>query len=84
MAPAVRCDPTSSKQFTANATEYAGFELDFPRAAVAGATGHPRLFVLSSDGHAAELPLSDKEEARVLRAKLAESERSAKGAGTRT
>jgi oxalate---CoA ligase len=68
-----------SKQFTANSTEYAGFELDFRRAAVVGATGHPRLFVLSSDGHAAELRLSDKEEARLLRAKLDESERSARG-----
>ena len=42
---------------------------------VVDAAENARLFVLSTDGHAAELRLSDKEEARALRAKLEESER---------
>jgi amino acid adenylation domain-containing protein len=52
--------------------EYAGFDFKFWRAAVAGATERPRLFVLSSNSRAAELRFGAVQEAMAVRAELAD------------
>jgi amino acid adenylation domain-containing protein len=52
--------------------EYAGFDFKFRRAAVVGAMERPRLFVLSSNGRAAELRFGAVQEAMAVRAELAD------------
>jgi predicted nuclease with TOPRIM domain len=52
--------------------EYAGFDFKFRRATVVGAMERPRLFVLSSNGLAAELRFSAVQEAMAVRAELAD------------
>src|SRR5262245_51208206 len=52
--------------------EYAGFDFRFRRAAVVGAMERPRLFVLSSNGRAAELRFGAVQEAMAVRAELAD------------
>jgi hypothetical protein len=52
--------------------EYAGFDFKFRRAAVVGAMERPRLFVLSSNGRAAELRFGAVQEAMAVRTELAD------------
>jgi hypothetical protein len=73
-----------AQQLSAPSAKYAGFELTFWRSAIVGAVERPRLFVLSSDGCAAELrfnavaevlalrqeTLAQRQEASALRAEL--------------
>jgi len=47
--------PDVAKHLAATSAQYAGFNFSFRRSAAAGVMGRPRLFVLSSDGSAAEL-----------------------------
>jgi pimeloyl-ACP methyl ester carboxylesterase len=66
--------PDIAQQLSASTAQYAGFDFRFRRAAAVGAVERPRLFVLSSNGRAAELRLSAVQEVMALRAKLAEME----------
>ncbi len=50
--------PDVAKSLAATSAQYAGFNFCFRRSAAAGVMGRPRLFVLSSDGSAAELKCS--------------------------
>lgn len=59
----------------AGATPYAGFLFNFRGVASSGEWARPRLFVLSSNGGAAELRISMEEELMTLRARLAEHQR---------
>jgi len=47
--------PDVAKRLAATSAKYAGFNFTFPRSAAVGVVGRPRLFVLSSDGCAAEI-----------------------------
>jgi pimeloyl-ACP methyl ester carboxylesterase len=49
--------PDLAKLLAATSIQYAGFKFQFPRSAEAGVAGRPRVFVLSSAGRAAELPI---------------------------
>ena len=50
--------PDVVKRLAANSALYSGFHFIFQRGASAGVMERPRLFVLSSDGRAAELPFA--------------------------
>ena len=67
--------PDVVKRLAANSAQHSGFDLIFQRLASAGTMERPRLFVLSSNGRAAELQSSAERDPVALRAKLAEAEK---------
>ena len=67
--------PDIAQQLAAPTAQYAGFDFNFRGIVTAGSVERPRLFVLSSDGSAAELPLSAVTIAAKLQAELTDSEK---------
>jgi hypothetical protein len=67
--------PGGAGQPGAGTASYAGFLFNFRRVVSSNELARPRLFVLSSNGRAAELRISTEEELMALRARLADYER---------
>ena len=67
--------PDVAKHLAATSAQYAGFSFNFRRVAAGSAIERPRLFVLSSNGRAAELRFSAEQEAMTLRAEQSEKMR---------